>query len=76
MLHIARDNTNKAQDRAHFYADHNTQPHVFNPRQKVFLRVPHDSEKLSINKCTKPHSFVDLSQSSSHWFINLFSHSS
>ena len=43
MLHIARDNIKTAQDRARFYADHNRQPRVFSPRQKVFLRVPHNS---------------------------------
>ena len=43
MLHIARDNIKTTQDRARFYADHNRQPRVFSPRQKVFLRVPHNS---------------------------------
>ena len=53
MLHIARDNIKTSQDRAHFYADHNRQPRVFNPGQKVFLRVPHNSKTLSTGKCAK-----------------------
>ena len=28
MLHIAQDNIKIAQDRVHFYADHNRQPYV------------------------------------------------
>ena len=53
MLHIAQDNIKTAQDRAHFYADHHRQPRVFNPGQKVFLRVPHNSKTLSTGKCAK-----------------------
>ena len=45
MLHIARDNRKIAQDRGRFYVDHR-QPRVFNPGQKVFLRVPHNSNTL------------------------------
>ena len=52
MLHIARDNIKTTQDRPHFFADHNKKPCVFNPRQKVFLREPHDSKTLSKGKCT------------------------
>ena len=53
MLHIAQDNIKMTQDRAQFYAVHNREPRVFNPRQKVFLRVPHNSKTLSTGKCTK-----------------------
>ena len=65
MLHIARDNIKTAQDRARFYADHNRQPRVFSPGQKVFLRVPHNSKTLFTGKCAKlALGFVDLLQSS------------
>ena len=53
MLHIARDNIKTAQDRARFYADHKRQPRVFNPGQKVFLSVPHNSKTLSTSNCVK-----------------------
>ena len=46
-----RDNIKTAQDRAHFYADHNRQPRVFSPGQKVLLRVPHNSKTWSTGKC-------------------------
>ena len=50
MLHIAQDNIKTTQDRARFYADHNMQPRIFNPGQKVFLCVPHNSETLSTKR--------------------------
>ena len=53
MLHIARDNIKTTQARACFYADHNRHPRVFNPGQKVFLCVPHNSKTLSTGKCAK-----------------------
>ena len=53
MLHIAQDNIKMTQDRAQFYAVHNREPRVFNPRQKVFLPMPPDSKKLSTGKCVK-----------------------
>ena len=52
MLHIARDNRKTAQDRALFYADHNRQPRVFNPGQKIFL-VYVTTKTLSTSKCAK-----------------------
>ena len=50
MLHISQDNIKTTQDRARFYADHNMQPRIFNPGQKVFLCVPHNSETLSTKR--------------------------
>ena len=45
------------------------QPRVFNPGQKVLLRVPHNSKTLSTGKCTKlAPRFVDLLQSSNALF--------
>ena len=53
MLPMARHDIKTAQDRACFYVNHNRQPHVFNPREKVFLRLPHNSKTLCMGKCVK-----------------------
>ena len=50
---VFRSNIKISQDRAHFYAYHNSYPHVLTPRKKVLLHPPPNSKSFSKGNCSK-----------------------